>query len=143
MLCFYSVFKLIIFLFFSLKLFARADEVHFDRIELRNASYNPELHNITLIRIAKFNRTAYVLNVNGDIFRDVDEEFFVEVAFFHNRFNNNQYTRSPIRVPKTNLCECVEKYYTVLMTEEMKTKTNFPEVKPNEKWCPFKKVHSN
>lgn len=72
--CFHSAVKLIIFLFFSLKFIASADEVHLDRVELRNASYIPGLYNVSLIRIAKFNRTAYAFNLIGDLSRDISNK---------------------------------------------------------------------
>lgn len=109
--------KLAIILFITLKLIV-ADEIHFDRIELKNTSYNPEVYNISLLRIAKFNRTTYVLNANVDVLADIDSQYYMEVSFFYNRFNNNQYSRSLIRVPRMNLCDAIERFYNELMTEE-------------------------
>lgn len=143
--CVRGAFMSIIFLFiilWQMKLIV-ADEIHWDRIELKNETYNSEYYNVSLLRIAKFNRTTYTLNLKIELLIDFNEEFEIGAAYFYNRFNNNQYTRSIIRIPKMNLCEGVEKFYPMAVTEAMKTKTNFPEVIPGKKWCPLKKVNSN
>lgn len=133
--------KLAMLLFFSLKSILAEVEVYFDRIELLNATYVPGLYNVSVFRVGKFNRTTYVFNADVETFIPVDDDFDVEVIFYYNRFNNNQYSRTPIRVPRTNLCKTVESFYTMMTTAEIRTSTNIPPVKRGVKWCPVEAVN--
>lgn len=48
--------------------------------------------------------TAYVDNLEIDYLVDTDESLFMEVTFWYNRFNNNQYTKSLIALRRKPLC---------------------------------------
>lgn len=139
--CIFRVVKLTIFLCFGINLIG-ADDFYLDRLELLNATYAPGLYNFSEFRIAKFNHTTYVINAVVDTIIDLGEELSIEVAFFYNRFNNNQYQRTVMRVPKMKVCDAIERYYPIFMTEEIKKTTNFPEVIAGKKYCPLKKVNS-
>lgn len=64
-------------------------EFQFDQIVLINSTNRAELYNFSSIRIAKFNRTTYVLNTMVEWFVDVDDSFEMDVTFYYNRLNNN------------------------------------------------------
>lgn len=118
-----------------------AIEVYFDRIELMNSSYIEGLYNVSEYRIAKFNRTTYVFNANMEIFYDTDRNHTVGVEFFYNRFNNNQYSKTPFRVTRAPICDFVEKYYNLLSSDEIANITNFIKHISGKNFCPLKKVH--
>lgn len=75
-----------------------ASEMIYDHVQLLNTSYSDQHFNFTVFRIAKFNRTTYASN--GELIVDVDFDgnFSVDLSFHYNRFNNNQYNKSPMRV---------------------------------------------
>lgn len=74
-------------------------------------------------------------------FVDIDGDFEMETNFYFNRLNNNQYTKTLIRVPKDTICNVVEKYIGVLRMETNQNYTNWPRVRPLQKWCPVRKVN--
>lgn len=115
-------------------------EVQFDRIELLNASYVKDIYNVSLLRVAKYNRTAYVLNLSVEFYTDLSNEISIEVLFYYNRLNNNQYNKSPFHIKKASLCEMGEKYYKGFLMEQMKDYSNFPQYGPSQPFCPAKKV---
>lgn len=115
-------------------------EIQFDRIEMLNATYAEGYYNLSEFRITKFNRTAYVWNAKADFFVDIDMDIKVEVSFFYNRLNNNQYTKSPMGLPKDTLCNFAEKYYRKSLMKQFKDYSNFPQRQPNEPICPIEKV---
>lgn len=115
-------------------------EVYFDRIELLNSSYVENVYKVYEFRVAKFNRTTYVLNADCELFYDTDQNHTAEFAFYYNRLNNNQYTKSLIRVPKDSLCNIADKYYATFAMDSVKNRSNLPQLQPGEKYCPFKMV---
>lgn len=119
----------------------RSNEIQFDRIELNPLSLDG-FYNASLFRIAKFNHTAYALNADGDIFTDVDQNFDIEINFYYNRMNNNQYIRSPLRVPKGSLCNTIEKYYRTYVMKYIQDYSNLPQYEPPATFCPLKQVNS-
>lgn len=118
---------------------AAMNEIQFDRAEL-DPMYIENFYNASIFRVSKFNRTTYGFNAEGDLYADVDENVEIEVSFYYNRFNNNQYSKTPIHVPRSNICAVAEKYYREFAMEELKNKSNFPQYEPPEKFCPLKKV---
>lgn len=119
------------------------NEVQFDRIESLNSSYIEGVYNLTLLRISKFNRTAYVLNGEIETFVDVDENVELESSFYYNRFNNNQYNKSPIRLTRISITKAIEKFYDIIITDSLRSKTNLPLQKVNGELVPIKKVRIN
>lgn len=115
-------------------------EMYFDRIELLNESYVEGLYKVNEMRITKFNRTTYVLNGEAEFYYVTNDSVKVEMSFHYNRFNNNQYAKSLMRVPKDSLCKIVEKYYPIISMQRMNNVTNFPIIEPGEKYCPLPKV---
>lgn len=102
-----------------------------------NSTYVPNYINTTVFRVSKFNRTAFVLNWEFESFIDYDETVFYEVEAFTSRFNNNQYTKSPFRIPKMDFCAFLKGPYTNYFKEQAKETSNFPQEDP---LCPMKKV---
>lgn len=114
-------------------------ELLFDRVEIEKP-YIEGFYNVSMVRVAKFNRTTYVLNGEAETFIDVDEKFEIECSFAYSRLNNNQYSTLPLKLRRTKICDFLEKYKIVLGTYDLKEKTNIPLPKPDEKACPVKKV---
>lgn len=117
-------------------------ELLFDQVQSWNESYSEGYYNLTELRISKFNRTTYVYNTVVEYFVDIDDKFEMEMNFYYNRLNNNQYRRTLIRVPRENLCKLVDKYYKLFYTAvHEKNITNF--ITSQEKSpCPAKKVNN-
>lgn len=115
-------------------------EIQFDRIELINGSYAENLYNISLLRVGKFNRTTYVLNFEGELFVDIPIDLSIEAAFYYNRFNNNQFYKTPARIPKESICSVGNKYYTNFLMAQLEDCSNFPQLGKDEPFCPFSKV---
>lgn len=115
-------------------------EIRYDRVELLNSTLIEGIYNISTFRISKFNHTAHVLNVNFELFINLDQNFFLEVNFYHNRLNNNQYTKSLLQVPNTNACFLINKFWSVGFEHLTRNDTNLPEAKAGKTICPIEKV---
>lgn len=140
---FFTVMKMFIVIFLSILFFENASslEIQFDRIEMVNASYLEGWYNISLFRVAKYNRTAYGINFQGEFFNEINSEHYLEVKIYYNRLNNNQYSLSPAHISKTPFCDVFEKFYRKHWMHQLKGKSNFPQLQPNENFCPLKKVN--
>lgn len=116
-------------------------ELIFDHVELLNGSFVEGIYNYSIHRITKFNRTTYVFNTEFETFVEFNnkENYEIEAIFFYNRLNNNQYTKSMIGVPKSNLCDALDKYKHLIFTPTNKNNHNFPG--PNVPFCPFSTVN--
>lgn len=111
--------------------------MYFDRIEILSDTYVEGVINISLFRINKLNRTTYVMNSEVESFVDVDGSYSLEMSFFYNRLNNNQYYKTMMRVPKISFCDIYDKYSEDIMEQVKKNITNI--YSPSGK-CPLKKV---
>lgn len=114
-----------------------AADIQFDRIEMLNGTYLEGVYNISLFRIAKLNRTMHVFNAEMDFLTDVDQFHSMEFTFYYNRLNNNQYSKTLMRIPKQVLCRVLEKFRPFLSVLS-ETTTNFYQA--DGKSCPMKKV---
>lgn len=115
--------------------------VALDQVFLYNSTALDGFYNVTQMRIAKYNRTTFVLNFDGEIYFDVDETVFLQVEFYVSQFNNNQYQKSPFRVPKLTFCDFMKRLYVPWWQKDLKHTSNLPQFEPNEKPCPLKKVY--
>lgn len=115
-------------------------ELIFDRVELLNSSYLEGFYNVTQFRISKFNHTTHVFNTKFELFIDIDSDFSIETLSYYNRFNNNQYTKSLLRVKKTRLCDSMQKIYGTFSRDLDPKVSNFPRREYGQRVCPFKKV---
>nr|XP_029733389.1 uncharacterized protein LOC115269116 [Aedes albopictus] len=93
----------------------------------------------TNFRITKFNRTCAVLNGTGELLIDLDNHYTFQIIFEHSRLGNNQFNRSPIRVPEQPVCEFMKGAYREFQYMFVNT-TNYPQVGP-EGLCPFPAGH--
>lgn len=126
-----------IFIYFK---YVWTNEVQFDRVEV-TPSFVEGFFKIHEIRVTKFNRTTYVMNIDIDIFIDIDKDYTAEATFHYNRLNNNQYNKSPISVPKSDLCKIGDKYYPTFVMEQVRNGSNLPQYKAPDTFCQhFKKV---
>lgn len=114
--------------------------IQFDNVLLQNTTYKEGVYNISVFRIAKFNRSSYVLNVEVDLIVDFDKDYQVEVAFYYNPLNNQQYTLHPFRVQTAPFCNISHKFYNTIYKENIEQYTNFPVTKSGVNNCPLKKV---
>lgn len=112
-------------------------EIIFDRVELINGTYVDGIYNASLCRVTKTSRTTYAVNLDIVQFIDFDENAEVTAIFYYNRFNNNQYNLSPMRVKRSKICETWKYYSKLVFTPENNHTSNMAD--PNV-FCPFKKV---
>lgn len=118
-------------------------EIQVDRVELLNSTFSDGIYNISELRVTKFNRTSYVLNLDAEIFFDVDQSVDAELTLHHNRMNNNEYNKMPFGLAKKSLCTYLEKYYKSILMEPMKNISNSPQLGPKDNVCPIPKVIFN
>lgn len=114
-------------------------EIEFDRVSLNSSSIE-DFYKASIFRVNKFNHTAYALNVDADIFIDVDENFEVEVIYYYKRLISNEYSKSAIHVPRSQFCKVLDKFYPRFAMEAFKDHSNLPQYKSPDKFCPLKKV---
>lgn len=115
------------------------NELIFDHVELLNGTSVEGIYKYSSHRITKFNRTTYVFNTEFETFITLDESYEMEGIFYYNRLNNNQYTRSVLRAPKSNFCDTLNRFRNLIFTPSNINNHNFPG--PNEPICPMKKVN--
>lgn len=136
-----SVFFSLVCLYLSL-LAASATEIQVDRVEVVNSWYKENVFNFTEARVTKLNRTAYSMNFKFMFwFEYHDPGVEMEVMFYFNRLNNNQYTKSPFAVNKQPMCKLIDKFYLPFLKELFLSCTNLPEFynpvnNENESICP-------
>lgn len=112
-------------------------ELIFDRVELINGSFVEGVYNCSLFRVSRLNRTTYVINYDAMQLMEFDKNVKMETAIYYNRFNNNQYTLSPIQTKKGSLCDTMKKYSRLFFNVAQRHTTNMAD--PNV-FYPLKKV---
>lgn len=113
-------------------------ELVFDRAELLNGSFVEGFyHNAIEYRISKLNRTTYVLNGDIEFFVTLDDSYDMEVNFYFNRLNNNQYEKSFISIKRDSICN-MDKHRNILFTKKNENSTNW--ITPGKSFCPLEKV---
>lgn len=105
-----------------------------------NSTYLEGFFNISTLRIGKFNRTTYALYLEVEVFADLDENIEMEIKYYYNRINNNQYNLMPIRFKRVKVCDLIEQYKSLLDYEEFRNITNIPEPDMSKPYCPVKPV---
>lgn len=116
-------------------------EYTFERFEIENGkSYREYAFNITVYRVAKFNRTTNGITLEGELYNDLGSNHSLEVLFYYNRLNNMQYTRTPAHIPKSPICDVLDKFYKTHWMEIAKDVSNLPQLKDGERLCPLSKV---
>ena len=136
----YTCLFVICVLIFNFSSISSVNEAHFDRIELLNSTYAEELYNVTEFRVTKTNRTTYVANIVWDSLIDFGDDMEIEVKIYYNRFNNNQYNLTPLRVPRSSLCATLKKFYPMIFTAATRNTTNL--IRADGTACPYNKVRS-
>lgn len=130
--------SIIFSLYFKL---SEANDMEFDRIQIK-PMYLQGIYNTSVLRVAKSNRTAYAVDARFELYTDIDQNFQAQVDLYHKRANNNQYTKSSLRLPRGPLCNVLDNYYPQYGMKQMKGRSNFPQYEPPTKFCPMKKVNS-
>lgn len=115
-------------------------EFQFDRIDILNSTYREGFYNISQARITKFNRTTYVFNAVMEWFIDLDDDVSSDITIHFNRFNNNQYSKTPMHVKRQPFYKIVDKFYVIIFAQAMEKKQmNVPLKKAGE---PVRKVRT-
>lgn len=105
----------------------RKYDVTFDQAKFLSSNVVDGVYNIRQFRAAKFNRTATVLNVDLDLYIDLDESIFVEVTTYRSRLSNNQYERLPFGVPNMTWTEYTRRYYKPVLMKGFGECSNLPQ----------------
>lgn len=116
------------------------NEIHLERIEILNSTYSQGVYNFAQIRIDRINHKLYNLQSDVEILIDVDKSWEIESHFYYNRFNNYNYIKTPIQIPRTSLCSSLERFKPWITFDETKNVTNFPKPQFGTRICPIKAV---
>lgn len=135
-----------IFLFFD-KIYqtdgaAQTYTVHFDQIKFHNGSALAGYYNFTTLRVAKFNRSTFVFNYEGELLTDYGEKIAFQADIYNSRLNNNQYTKSPANIPRMTACEAMNRYYKTYAMKDLKEYSNLPQFEPDDDSCIMPKVRN-
>lgn len=70
-------------LIFTMNIFLSVDgfEVYLQQVDVKTSKRVAGVYNIPMMRIIKFNRTAYVLNANIEMETDIDNTYSVQIFF--------------------------------------------------------------
>lgn len=128
------------FVYFKNATDAQLVDIQFDRAEFLNESFSKNRYNISVLRVSKFNRTTYALNLEGELFNELNDDVLTEVRIYYNRLNNNQYTLTRAHIPKKPLCEIFDTFYHGYWMYQLEGKSNLPQLAPGKRFCPLAKV---
>lgn len=116
------------------------NELYFDRVETLNDTSAKGFYNYTNLRIAKYNRTTYVFNVNVEFYTELGADITIEVQFYYNTMNNNQYTKHMMHIPPMPACSLVQKFGSLFLRTSPNI-TNFVQKEDGEFMCPILAVN--
>lgn len=117
-------------------------DLEMDRIEMMKELYHEGLLNVSQFRVTKFRRTTAVINLNSDVYINVNEDWEMDVFFYFNRSNNNQYTKHPARIFRDIVCNIIDQRFKPFLTGNVfdNKDAHLPKFTSDEKSRPIPKV---
>lgn len=103
-------------------------ELSLDQIKLLNSSYMEGYFNFTELRVTKFKRFTYGINMRCELFRDIDENISMDIQIWWKRSIEQEYSLSLYHFKKLNFPDFFAKYFDIakVFMEAAKHHSNLP-----------------
>ncbi|KAJ6636975.1 hypothetical protein Bhyg_09701, partial [Pseudolycoriella hygida] len=95
------------------------------------------------LRFKRINKTTYGISGTIDIRTDFSNDFEAEMVFFHSANGNNQFVKTPYKVPKDDACKIVDGIYIQSgSAKDVAVASDLPAPTENSSLCDaYKKGH--
>lgn len=110
-----------------------------DQMRLLNSTNLEGYYNLKKLTMDEYNASSTIVNLDGEIFIDLDETVFLQVNLYHFKENSSQLL---IHLPNMTICSYNRIYYKHFLMKSLKNVSNFPQFEADESTC-VKKVSNS